>query len=79
MPRRNYPKKPQKTPYIASSTLDIAPTPDIVCREKRRFSTQKIAEQEIERKELMQPSLALSTYECPWCRKWHLTSKKYDN
>lgn len=75
MPRRNYPKNRKNTPDVVSHTLDIAYTPDVACRSKRRFATEKLAIREIETQELLQPNLTLHSYECQWCKGWHLTRR----
>ena len=69
MPRRNYSKKRQTTPYVA-------PTPDVACREKRRFPTEKQAIYAAETQELQHPEIELRTYECQFCGDWHLTRSK---
>lgn len=73
MPRKNHSRKPSKTPYLAWSTPHIAPTLHMVCREKRRFPTEKQARYAADTQELTQPDLELDVYQCQQCRGWHLT------
>ena len=76
MPRRNQPKKHQKTLHIASPTPDVASMLHLVCREKRRFRTEKQAIYDAETRMLADLQLELDVYQCPVCRGWHLTSRR---
>jgi len=44
------------------------------CRRKRRFATEREAEDAAYRARMEGRSLA--TYSCLWCRGWHLTSRE---
>jgi len=74
MPRRNYPKNRQKTPPgpIKSPSVAI----NSACRQKCRFTSEKQAKSAAETQELLSPRTHLQTYQCEWCRGWHLTSKE---
>ena len=76
MPRRNYPKKATKTLHLASTTLDVAYTPYIACRTKRRFANEVVAKREAETRELINYDLKLNVYRCQYCQGWHLTRQK---
>ena len=76
MPRKNYPKNRKKTPYVAPPTLDIASTPYVACRKKRRFPTEKIAQTAADTQELTDFSLQIDIYRCQFCGGWHLTSRQ---
>lgn len=78
MPRKNYPKKRQKTLHIASPTPDIASTLYVACREKRRFPTEKQALHDAETRMLGDITLELTVYRCAHCQGWHLTRRLDD-
>jgi hypothetical protein len=44
------------------------------CRRKRRFATQREADDAAYQARMEGRELAI--YECIWCRGWHLTSRK---
>lgn len=48
------------------------------CQGKKAFKTNQLAKQAIIQQEIIQPfsDLELTTYKCPTCQNWHLTSKK---
>ena len=43
------------------------------CQEKRKFSTEKEAQKAADFQMLTDMHLELRVYQCPECRKWHLT------
>ena len=63
MPRRN--NTPKHRPFISSSN----------CLQKRAFTSENEAMKAAELQMLGTPSLELAAYHCPYCGKWHLTSK----
>ncbi|MES2876447.1 MAG: hypothetical protein V4678_03165 [Patescibacteria group bacterium] len=44
------------------------------CERKRRFKSEKQALEAIEHAGLLDMSLQLSAYLCPYCGSWHLSS-----
>jgi hypothetical protein len=44
------------------------------CKRKRRFSTEREAENAAYQARM--DGRALGVYACPWCGGWHLTSKE---
>jgi len=73
MPRRNYQKNRQKTPPVPIKSPSNAI--NSACRQKRRFTSEKQAKSVAETQELLSPRTHLQTYQCEWCRGWHLTNK----
>lgn len=49
------------------------------CESKRRFPTEKQAEQAAEVQMLTDMRLELSVYHCPHCHTWHLTRQADQN
>ncbi|MDO5343911.1 MAG: hypothetical protein Q4F02_03310 [Candidatus Saccharibacteria bacterium] len=73
MPRRNYPASAR--PPQRRTPPDIAPTPHLVCRQKRRFATEAMARRQADTQELVSPGVNITVYQCDYCHKWHLTSR----
>ncbi|AHB42408.1 hypothetical protein RAAC3_TM7C00001G0562 [Candidatus Saccharibacteria bacterium RAAC3_TM7_1] len=66
MPRRHTPPKVSR--YRPSSGV-------ATCESKRRFPTEKQAEQAAEVQMLTDMQLELKVYHCLHCHKWHLTNR----
>ena len=64
MPRRH-------TPIRHDRFVSGAP-----CVRKRGFKDEDAARKAIETAELYDIRLELTTYQCPYCGKWHLSSAK---
>ena len=63
MPRRNIPQ-PHKPFHFASH-----------CAQKRRFATEKAAEQVVDDQIFIDSKVKLSVYKCEHCSGWHLTRR----
>ncbi|MEO7904430.1 MAG: hypothetical protein ABIR91_01400 [Candidatus Saccharimonadales bacterium] len=64
MPRRN--QRPIHTPFHFVSN----------CQSKRRFATEKQAQDAADHQMLIDMDLELSVYKCDICGGWHLTRAK---
>jgi len=67
MPRQN--NTPKHQPFRFASN----------CEQKRRFGTEKEAQDAAEYQMLLKPNLELSTYKCDLCGGWHLTRSQSRN
>jgi hypothetical protein len=63
MPRRN--QSAPHTPFRFASN----------CQSKRRFATEREAQETAEHQMLLKPGLQLATYKCELCGGWHLTRR----
>lgn len=61
MPRRNKSVKSSVRPLITT------------CESKRKYTTEKQANDTAEYQMLINSDLELSVYKCDLCQKWHLT------
>ncbi|MDO4712695.1 MAG: hypothetical protein Q4B05_02200 [Candidatus Saccharibacteria bacterium] len=71
MPRRNYPHHRSAT----SRRRPLPAVPSQICRQKRRFATERIARQHADTQNLLAPPLRLDVYHCAACGGWHLTRR----
>ncbi len=69
MARKNYKIKPAKhQPFRLS--------PSHICADKKSYRSESEAKQVIDYQKRLNPDIRLSTYYCPDCQKWHLSSAK---
>ncbi|MDB5168152.1 MAG: iviTM7 [Candidatus Saccharibacteria bacterium] len=61
MPRRNQTQSYQPFRFVSN------------CQQKRRFSTERQAQESAEYQMLVQSNITLSVYKCELCGGWHLT------